>query len=75
VAGLRVPYSGGIVTTRGDNTGAVRLKAALVRELSWLSGAPIGTLVFASHNRAVPSQLAVTTRVPSGLKEALITSN
>ena len=73
-AGGGVPDAGGSVDAGGDDAGAVGAEGGRGNPSVWPRRAASSSPVAASQTRAVPSWLAVTTRVPSGLKAAELTA-
>jgi hypothetical protein len=71
LAGAGVPDARDLVPAGGADAGAVGLNAALTTLRG--SGGERGLSVPMSQTRAVLSELAVTTRVPSGLNAAHLT--
>lgn len=62
-----------VLLARGDDAGTIRTECRTEHSILVLEGWSQGAPVVASQIRAVLSRLAVTTRVPSGLKVAACT--
>ena len=65
-----VPDPRRAVAARGDDARAVRAEGGAIDRARVPAQVASGAPLAASQIRAVPSQLAVTTRAPSGLKAA-----
>jgi hypothetical protein len=62
-----------VVTAGSDDAVTIGAEHGSRDDAPWMSGGERGPPVVASQMRALRSQLAVTTRVPSGLNAALST--